>query len=62
MSSPEFEQVANSICYYINHYTTSESNQLIGLMGRVFANGGPGFNPKSCHTKDFKNGTRYLLA
>ena len=31
----------------------------IGLVGRVFVNG-PGdleFNPRSCHTKDFKNGT-----
>ena len=28
----------------------------IGLMGRVFANG-PGFNPKSSHTKNSKNGT-----
>ena len=24
--------------------------------------GRPGFNPRSCHTKDFKNGTWYLLA
>ena len=24
--------------------------------------GRPGFNPRSSHTKDFKNGTRYLLA
>ena len=29
---------------------------IIGLVGRVFA-GRPGFNPRSCHTKDFKNGT-----
>ena len=33
--------------------------QLIGLVGRVFANGPgkPGFNPRSCHTKDTKNDT-----
>ena len=39
-------------------------NWLIGLVGRVFANGPerPGFNPRSRHTKDFKNGTWYLLA
>ena len=38
--------------------------RLISLVGRVFANGParPGFNPQSCHIKDFKNGTWYLLA
>ena len=34
-------------------------NWAIGLMSRVFANGPgrPGFNPKSSHTKDSKDGT-----
>ena len=34
-------------------------NRLIGLANRVFANGlgDLGSNPRSCHTKDFKNGT-----
>ena len=34
------------------------------LVGRVFANGPgrPGFNLRLSHTKDWKNGTRYLLA
>ena len=27
-----------------------------------FWSGRPGFNPRSRHTKDFKNGTWYLLA
>ena len=40
------------ICMYIYIYI----NWLIGLVGRVFAND-PGFNPRSCHTKDFKNVT-----
>ena len=33
--------------------------RLIDQIGTVFANGPgrPGFNLKSCHTKDFKNGT-----
>ena len=30
--------------------------QAIGLMSRVFANG-PGFNPRSSHSKDSKNDT-----
>ena len=36
----------------------------IGLVGRVFAkwSGRPGFNPRSHHTKNFKNGTWYLFA
>ena len=37
-------------CYY---------ELVISLVGRVFGNG---FNPRSSHTKDFKNGTWYLLA
>ena len=38
--------------------------QLIGLVGRVFANGPGrlGFNPRLSHTKDLKNGTWYHLA
>ena len=32
--------------------------RLIGLVGRA---GRPGFNPRLSHTKDFKNGTWYLL-
>ena len=41
-----------------------ETSLLIALVSRVFANGpgNLGFNPRSCHTKDFKNGTWYLLA
>ena len=35
---------------------------LIGLVGSVCQwSGRPGFNPRSHHTKDFKNGTWYLL-
>ena len=35
------------------------SGRLIGLVGRVFANGpgDRGSNPRSRHTKDFKNST-----
>ena len=45
--------ICDYICYYILF------NRLIGLVGRVFAKwiGRPGFNPRSSHTKDFKNGT-----
>ena len=35
--------------------------QAIGLMSRVFANG-PGFNPRSSHSKDSKNDTWCHLA
>ena len=28
----------------------------------IYMSGRPGFNPRLCHTKDFKNGTWYLLA
>ena len=35
---------------------TYPRNRDIGPAVRVFANG-PGFNPRSSHTKDFKNGT-----
>ena len=37
---------------------------IIGLMSRVFGNGSGdlGFNPRSRHTKNFKNGTWYLFA
>ena len=34
----------------------------IGLVGRVFAYGSPGFNPRSSHTEDLKYGTWYLFA
>ena len=35
---------------------------LIGLVARVFASwsGRPAFDPRSCNTKDYKNGTWYL--
>ena len=34
-------------------------NRLIGLVGSVHQwSGRPGFNPRSNHTKDFKNGTK----
>ena len=40
-----------------------KKNRLIGLVGSVRQwSGRPGFNPRSRHTKDFKNGTWYLLA
>ena len=35
--------------------TTQRFNRAIGLMSRVFVNG-LGFNPRSSHTKDSKNG------
>ena len=38
-------------------FSTIFHHWLIGLVGRVFATGRPGFNPRLCHTKDFKNGT-----
>ena len=41
---------------YDRSLSNTISNQLIGLVGRVFT-GRPGFNPRSHHTKDFKNGT-----
>ena len=39
-------------------------NRLIDQVGRVFANGPGdlGFNPRSRHTKDFKNATWYVLS
>ena len=39
-------------------------NLLIGLVGRVFANSPGDLDsiPRSCQTKDFKNGTWYFLA
>ena len=61
----EFELNYNSakttknICYAKGEDTVDYST-----VGRVFAYGlgRPGFNPRSYHTKDFKNGTCYLLA
>ena len=55
-------RVCISIPMYIcvcGHFCIRISIYLIGLVGRVFAewSGRPGFNPRSCHTKDFKNGT-----
>ncbi len=38
-------------------------NGLVGRVGSVRQwSGRPGFNPRLCHTKDFKNGTLYLLS
>ena len=51
----------------VNITVINDEKQLISespVMGRVFANGPEdlSFNPRSRHTKDFKNGTWYLLA
>ena len=40
-------------------FNIKEYVRFIDLVGRVVANG---FNPGSHNTKDFKNGTWYLLA
>ena len=37
-------------------------DRLIGQVGRVFVNGPEDLGPRSRHSKDFKNGTWYLLA
>ena len=58
------------ILQHINSYRLFKAksyiyNRLIGLVGRVLANGPEdlGFNPRSSHTKDwYLNGTWYLLA
>ena len=58
----------NKLCFtnfnffIVNYYLLK--TQLIGLEGRVFANGlgDQGSNPRLSHTNDFKNGTWYLLA
>ena len=46
------------VCVYIYKY------RLIGLVGRVTRQSSerPGFNPRSRHTKDFKNRTWYRLS
>ena len=44
----------------LNFRTLNRISQLPELTS--FVSGRPGFNPRSRHTKDFKNGTWYLLA
>ena len=45
----------NKIKYCIEYFLSNKKR----LIGRVFArwSGGPGFNPRSRHTKDLKDGT-----
>ena len=40
----------------------NKPNQILQEISVRQWSGRPGFNPRSDHTKDFKNGTWYLLA
>ena len=60
------ESADTKISEWVSIWAQKPNNMMFGmvisLVGRVFVNGpGDGFNPRSRHTKDFKNGAWYLL-
>ena len=53
------------IYIYIYAHTKCELMRIgnnLNMFDRLESAGRPGFNPRSSHTKDFKNGTWYHLA
>ena len=59
-----FKLTNDNSSYTIIDWLIQSQTRAIGLMSRVFANslGDLGFNPRSSHTKDSKNGTWCHLA
>ena len=47
---------------HLSKEVSSTIFKVFGIMRPEIEAGRPGFNPRSSHTKDFKNGIRYLLA